>query len=136
MVGKTNTMATGGDERQVPRHNFMFSILDALLLAPSPESVRHQSLFPCPPRVNSRVSRADTNEWYKATISAYLRHHSEAARGLDHRLSYALVRGKTAYAIYQIENGTLIVSGNEPGIPTVPAGFDASGARKLVFKQQ
>ena len=71
MVGKTNTVATGGDERQVPRHNFMLSILDALLLAPSPESVRHQSLFPCPPRVNSRVSRADTNEWYKATISAY-----------------------------------------------------------------
>jgi len=30
---------------------------------------------------------------------------------------------------------TLTITGNEPGFLAAPAGFDAPGARKLVFKQ-
>ena len=42
----------------------------------------------------------------------------------------------TGYAIYELRDGTLTITGNEPGNPAVPAGFDASGARKLVFKPE
>ena len=44
--------------------------------------------------------------------------------------------GKTSYAIYQLHDGTLTITGNEPGHPSAPVGFDAPGARKLVFKQE
>jgi hypothetical protein len=43
--------------------------------------------------------------------------------------------GKTSYVIYQVEDGTLTITGNEPGYPAAPAGFDAPHARKMVFKQ-
>jgi hypothetical protein len=44
--------------------------------------------------------------------------------------------GRTGYAIYQLEDATLTISGNEPGFPGAPTGFDAAGARKLVFKKE
>jgi len=43
--------------------------------------------------------------------------------------------GKTAYAIYRVEGGTLTLTGNEPGNPEVPSGFDAPGARHFVLNQ-
>lgn len=42
--------------------------------------------------------------------------------------------GKTVNVIYQIQDKTLTLASNEPGDPAVPAGFDAPGADKLVFK--
>jgi beta-lactamase regulating signal transducer with metallopeptidase domain len=78
---------------------------------------------------------ADTNEWYKATFSAYDTTPKQLVVFITDCPMPQYV-GRTAYAIYQLENGTLTVTGNEPGNPTVPAGFDASGARKLVFKQE
>jgi hypothetical protein len=44
--------------------------------------------------------------------------------------------GATSYAIYQIQDGTLTITGNEPGMLAAPAGFDAAGARKLVLKRE
>jgi len=78
---------------------------------------------------------ADTNEWYKATFSAYDTTPKQLVVLVTDCPMPQYV-GKTAYAIYQLENGTLTVTGNEPGNPTVPAGFDAAGARKLVLKQE
>jgi beta-lactamase regulating signal transducer with metallopeptidase domain len=78
---------------------------------------------------------ADTNEWYKATFSAYDTTPQQLVVLITDCPMPQYV-GRTAYAIYQLENGTLTVTGNEPGNPTVPASFDASGARKLVFKQE
>ena len=43
--------------------------------------------------------------------------------------------GKTVYAIYRVEGDTLTVTGNEPGNPNVPSGFDAPGARHFVLKR-
>jgi len=78
---------------------------------------------------------ADTNEWYKATFSAYDSTPKQLVVLVTDCPMPQYV-GKTAYAIYQLENGTLTITGNEPGNPLVPAGFDAPGARKLVFKQE
>ena len=44
--------------------------------------------------------------------------------------------GKTANAIYRVEDGTLTITGNEPGNPAMPAVFDAPGARRIVFKPE
>lgn len=44
--------------------------------------------------------------------------------------------GKSACAIYKIENGTLTLSGNRPGLPEVPKTFEASGeVRTFTFKK-
>jgi hypothetical protein len=45
-------------------------------------------------------------------------------------------KGQASYAIYEFESGKLTMAGNEPGNPTVPASFDAAGARKFVFKRK
>jgi uncharacterized protein (TIGR03067 family) len=79
---------------------------------------------------------ANTNEWYKAAFSI---------RGDTSPKQLVIVItdcpapqyvGKTGYAIYEIKDGTLTITGNEPGNPAVPTGFDAPGARKLVFKRK
>jgi uncharacterized protein (TIGR03067 family) len=79
---------------------------------------------------------SNTNEWYKATFS--LREDTTPKR-LDAVLtecSFPQYVGKTGHAIYKIEDGTLTLTGNEPGNPAVPASFDAQGARKFVFTQK
>jgi hypothetical protein len=42
--------------------------------------------------------------------------------------------GKTDYAIYRLQNGTLTLAAHAPGNPDVPSGFDASDARRFEFK--
>lgn len=81
------------------------------------------------------VHGEDPGEWYKGTFSVYDTTPKQLVILITDCPMPQYV-GKTAYAIYKLENGTLTVTGNEPGNPTVPAGFDASGARKLVFKQE
>ncbi|MFZ0828016.1 MAG: hypothetical protein WAO02_11395 [Verrucomicrobiia bacterium] len=43
--------------------------------------------------------------------------------------------GKTSCAIYRVEGDTLTITGNQPGNPKVPAGFDAPGARHFVLNR-
>jgi uncharacterized protein (TIGR03067 family) len=85
---------------------------------------------------NLEFHSKDTNYWFKATFS--LREDTNPKQLI------AIVTegpdpqnvGKTANAIYQIQDGTLTITVNEPGDPAVPAGFDAPGADKFVFKQK
>ena len=42
--------------------------------------------------------------------------------------------GKKCYAIYKIEDGTLTITGNAPGVSDIPSAFDAPGSREFVFK--
>jgi uncharacterized protein (TIGR03435 family) len=44
--------------------------------------------------------------------------------------------GKTVNAIYQIKNGVLKVTANDPGSANPPAAFDAPKARQLIFKME
>ena len=77
----------------------------------------------------------DTNEWYKGTFKVYDTNPKQIVATVTECPLHQYV-GQTSYAIYQIQDGILTLTGNEPGNPTVPAGFDAPGSRKLTFKQE
>jgi uncharacterized protein (TIGR03067 family) len=76
----------------------------------------------------------DPNEWYKGTFTL--------REGSDPKVMVAAITecpvekyiGKTDFAIYRLENGTLTLTAREPGNPDVPAGFDAPESRRFVFK--
>jgi uncharacterized protein (TIGR03067 family) len=78
---------------------------------------------------------ADTNEWYKATFSLREDTNPKQLAAVITECPFRQYVGKTENAIYQIQNGTLTLSGNEPGNPAVPMGFDAPGTRKIVFRK-
>jgi hypothetical protein len=44
--------------------------------------------------------------------------------------------GKTDYALYRLENGTLMLTAREPGNPDMPANFDAPETRRFMFKRK
>jgi len=78
----------------------------------------------------------DTNVWYKGTFSL--------REGTTPRQFIALIRecpspqyvGKTSMAIYQIESDTLTITGNEPGDPAAPSGFDGPDAARMELKRK
>ena len=78
---------------------------------------------------------ADTNEWYKATFSLYDTSPKQLVAVITDCPAPDYI-GKTTYAIYQVQDGSLTLTGNEPGNPSAPAGFDAPGSRKLVLKHE
>ena len=78
---------------------------------------------------------ADTNEWYKATLSAYDTTPKQLVIVITD-CPFPEYAGMPAYAIYQLQDGTLTVAGNEPGNPVVPAGFGARGARQFVLHRE
>jgi uncharacterized protein (TIGR03067 family) len=76
---------------------------------------------------------ANPQEWYKAS---YTLREDTTPKQLDAVVTdcpMARYVGKTAHAIYKIEAGKFTLAGNEPGNPAVPAGFDAPGARQIIF---
>lgn len=79
---------------------------------------------------------ADTNEWYKGNFT--LREETKPPQliGEIKECPFPQYNGKTVHAIYRIAEGTLTLTGNEPGNPEAPASFDAVGARHFVFKKQ
>ena len=85
---------------------------------------------------NVEFHGANPNEWYKATFS--LREDTTPKQFVAVITDCPAPQyvGKTGHAIYLIQGDTLTLTGNEPGDPTVPAGFDAGGAGKFVFKKQ
>jgi uncharacterized protein (TIGR03067 family) len=76
---------------------------------------------------------ANPQEWYKATFTL---REDTTPKQLDAVVTDCPVPkyvGKTAHAIYKIEDGQLTLTGNEPDNPAVPTSFDAQGARQIVF---
>jgi uncharacterized protein (TIGR03067 family) len=78
--------------------------------------------------------RASTNEWYKATFTLHEDTNPRQLVVVITDCPFSQFVGKSANAIYRIENGTLTIAGNAPGNPAVPAAFDMPGARQLTFK--
>jgi uncharacterized protein (TIGR03067 family) len=76
---------------------------------------------------------ADPSEWYKATFT--LRDDTTPKQFVAVITDCPAPQyvGKTANAIYKIEDGKFTLTGNEPGNPAVPGSFDAPHARELVF---
>ena len=85
---------------------------------------------------NVEFRGADTNEWIKGTFSLREDTNPRQMICLATACSYPPCIGKTVYAIYRIEAGTFKVTGNEPGNPDVPSGFDAPGARQFEFRKK
>src|SRR5271157_2013189 len=77
---------------------------------------------------------ADANDWCKGTF--ILRENTDPKQlvGTITDCPSAEAVGKTVYAIYKIENGSLTISGNAPGDLNIPAAFDTSGTRQFVLK--
>jgi uncharacterized protein (TIGR03067 family) len=76
---------------------------------------------------------ADTNEWYKATFTLRDDTTPKQLVAVITDCPAPQYIGKTANAIYKIEDGKFTLTGNEPGNPAVPGSFDAPHARELVF---
>jgi hypothetical protein len=84
---------------------------------------------------NLEFHGADTNEWYKARFAAYDTTPKQLVVVITD-CPFAQYIGRTGYAIYKLQDGKFTLTGNEPGELTAPSGFDAPGARKLVFEPQ
>jgi len=78
---------------------------------------------------------AQTNEWYKANISFYGTTPKQAVVTITD-CPFPQYVGATSYTIYQVQDGALTITGNEPGFPAAPVTFDAAGARKIIFKRE
>src|SRR5512140_2780764 len=78
---------------------------------------------------------ADSAEWYKGTFTLREDTTPKQLIGLIRDCPAPEYVGKTVNAIYRLEDGTLTLTGNEPGNPEPPSGFDASGARKFVLRK-
>jgi uncharacterized protein (TIGR03067 family) len=77
----------------------------------------------------------DTNVWYRGTFS--LREDTAPRQfvGAISECPFPQYVGKTSLAIYRLENGTLTITGNEPGNPAAPSAFDYPDAARIELKR-
>ncbi len=76
-----------------------------------------------------------TNNWVKGTFT--LRENTDPKQlvGIVTECAAPEYVGQKAYAIYKIENGTLTLTGNLPGVSNFPAAFDDPDAGQIVFQR-
>ena len=79
---------------------------------------------------------ANPQEWYKGTFTLHEDTTPKQMIVVITDCAAPQYVGKTANAIYKIENGTLTIAGNEPGNPAMPAAFDAPGTEVMTFTAQ
>jgi uncharacterized protein (TIGR03067 family) len=84
---------------------------------------------------NLEMHGADPREWYKATFTLLEDKNPKQMVVIITDCPDPKYVGKTAYAIYQIQDGALTIAAHAPGDTNVPATFDDPQARKVVFKQ-
>jgi uncharacterized protein (TIGR03067 family) len=82
------------------------------------------------------IDNADTNVWYKGTYS--LREDTTPRQyiAVISECPFPQYVGKTSMAIYHLENGSLTITGNEPGNPEVPSDFDAPDSARMDLKRK
>ena len=75
---------------------------------------------------NFDMKTEDSTIWYKGTFTL---NDKVTPKQADFKISECSIEqyvGKTAKSIYKIENDTLTIAANEPGIETIPADFVAN----------
>jgi uncharacterized protein (TIGR03067 family) len=77
---------------------------------------------------------SDTNEWYKGTFTLHEDTNPKQFVVAITECADPQYAGKTANAIYQLDNGALTISSYEPGTASFPPGFDAPNTRKIILK--
>ena len=76
----------------------------------------------------------DSNEWYKGTFTLREGSNPKVLVAAITECPVEKYVGKTDFAIYRLESGTLTLTAYEPGNPEVPPGFEAPETRRFVFK--
>ena len=84
---------------------------------------------------NLELQAADPREWYKATFTLLEDKNPKQMLVTITACADPQYVGKTACAIYQIQDGALTIASREPGNTNVPTRFDEPGLRQIVFKQ-
>jgi uncharacterized protein (TIGR03067 family) len=79
---------------------------------------------------------ADGREWYKGTFTMNENTNPKQIIFTVADCPAPKYIGKVGNAIYRLENGLLIIAGNEPGNPAMPKGFDDPDSRHLEFSKQ
>ncbi|HXR07970.1 MAG TPA: hypothetical protein VN765_11610 [Candidatus Acidoferrum sp.] len=84
---------------------------------------------------NLEFHGANPQEWYKGTFT--LREDTNPKQMIVVITECADPKyvGKTACAIYQIQDGAMTIAAHEPGDTNFPASLDDPQVRKIVFKQ-
>jgi uncharacterized protein (TIGR03067 family) len=77
----------------------------------------------------------DTNYWFKASFSLREDTNPKQLAAVVTECGDPEYVGKTANAIYLIQNDTLTITINDPDEPAVPADFNAPGADKFVLRR-
>jgi hypothetical protein len=77
---------------------------------------------------------AGPNDWLRGTFTLRDDTNPKQCVGIVTECPQADYVGKNFYSIFKIENGTLTVSGNEPGDTNIPSAFGSPGTRQIVFK--
>jgi uncharacterized protein (TIGR03067 family) len=75
------------------------------------------------------------NDWCKGTYTLREDTNPKQIIGVISDCPSADQIGKKVYAIYRIEAGTLILTGNPPGSTQEPASFEAPHTRKMTLKK-
>ena len=76
-------------------------------------------------------------DWYKATFTLDEEADPKQLDGLIRECAVAKYVGKTARGIYKLQDTTLTLAGNEPGIEQRPTAFArADGGRVFVLTKQ
>lgn len=79
---------------------------------------------------------ANGQEWYKGTFTLHEDTNPKQMTVVITDCAAPQYVGKTANAIYRIENGTLTIAAYEPGNAAIPTSFSAQGLRVMDFKMQ
>jgi uncharacterized protein (TIGR03067 family) len=82
---------------------------------------------------NADYRGVDTNEWIKGTFSLREDKNPKQFICVVNACFDESCIGRTINCIYQLDAGTLKLTGSEPGNPDFPSDFDASGARQFEF---
>ena len=78
---------------------------------------------------------ADSREWYKGTFVLHPDQSPKQLVGTISDCAEPKYVGKTVNAIYRLDEGTLTLTGNEPGDPEMPSGFEGPSARTFTLKK-
>ncbi len=84
---------------------------------------------------NLEFHGSDPREWYKATFTLLEDKNPKQMIAIITDCADPKYVGKTAYAIYQIQDGIFTLAAHEPGDTNVPASFDDPQVRKVMFRQ-
>jgi uncharacterized protein (TIGR03067 family) len=86
---------------------------------------------------NIEFRGAHPQEWYKATFTLDEKTEPKSGDFLIKECPGPKLVGKIAKVVYKIENNTLTLSGNEPGVDARPTSFERSGNRRVfVFTKE